>query len=280
MSTSDDPVFAPGNTAVVTGAGLGIGRSAAVKLAGMGMSVCLTDLPSDDLDAALAEARAAARPGAQVTAIPTDVSDLAAMTALAETVEANLGPVSFLMNNAATRIGRGMWADLDDWRRLVDVNLWGVIHGVRAFAPAMIARQAAGRIVVVGSKQGITNPPGHPAYNMVKAALKSYAEGLAHDLRQAGNSALTAHLLIPGWTTTGKSEHKDGAWLPAQVVEMMLERSARGDFYIVCPDGETSPEEDRKRILWSAGDITENRPALSRWQGDYGAAFDAFDPDA
>lgn len=276
---NDAEIFQSGHTAVITGAGLGIGRAAAAKLAGLGMSVCLVDLASEDLEAAAAAAEAKATGGARVIARPTDVADMAAMTALAEAIQADLGPVSLLINNAATRVGRGMWADLDAWRRLVDVNLWGVIHGVRAFGPAMIANGAPGRIVVVGSKQGITNPPGHPAYNMVKAALKSYAEGLAHDLRNGDNPAVTAHLLIPGWTTTGRSEHKPGAWLPEQVIGMMIDRVRQGDFYIVCPDGETPPEADRKRILWSALDITENRPALSRWQGEYNALFDAFTPD-
>ncbi len=128
-------------------------------------------------------------------------------------------------------------------------------------------------IVIVGSKQGITNPPGHPIYNMTKAALKTYAEALEHELRSnpenQGDSRVTVRLLIPGWTTTGKQEHKPGAWLPEQVVDTLLAGIARGDFYIICPDGEVSVEMDRKRILWAAADIIESRPPLSRWHPDY-----------
>ena len=80
---------------------------------------------------------------------------------------------------------------------------------------------------------------------------------------------MTAHLLVPGWTTTGKAEHKPGAWRPAQVVEMLLAGIADDDFYIVCPDGETTADMDRRRILWAAGDIVENRPPLSRWHPDF-----------
>ena len=95
-------------------------------------------------------------------------------------------------------------------------------------------------------------------------------EQLAHELRSAG-SPVTAHLLIPGWTTTGTREHKPGAWLPEQVVEALLEGLARGDFYILCPDNEVTPDMDRRRILWGAGDIAENRPPLSRWHADWKA---------
>jgi short-subunit dehydrogenase len=109
-----------------------------------------------------------------------------------------------------------------------------------------------------------------------KAALRTYTEGLQHELRNREGCRITAHLLIPGWTTTGKREHKPGAWLPDQVIDFMLAALDRGDFYIVCPDGETTSEMDQKRILWSAGDLVENRPALSRWHPDYAREFMRF----
>jgi NAD(P)-dependent dehydrogenase (short-subunit alcohol dehydrogenase family) len=157
-----------------------------------------------------------------------------------------------------------------EWRQAMDVNLFGPIYGVRAFLPDMLASEEGGVIVNVGSKQGITNPPGHPIYNITKSALKTYTEALEHELRANGGSArVTAHLLVPGWTTTGTHDHKPGAWLPEQVVDAMLAGIAQGDFYIICPDGEVSVEMDRRRVLWAAGDIVENRPPLSRWHPDY-----------
>ena len=105
-----------------------------------------------------------------------------------------------------------------------------------------------------------------------KTALKTYTEALEHELRSNPSNAnrrVTAHLLIPGWTTTDSQEHKPGAWLPEKVVDRMLSGMGRGDFYIVCPDDEVTEDIDRKRILWAAGDITENRPPLSRWHRDY-----------
>jgi NAD(P)-dependent dehydrogenase (short-subunit alcohol dehydrogenase family) len=267
-------IVQPDNVAVVTGAALGIGRAMCKRFAQAGMSVVLADLPGDDLDAA-AHAMGALSPrgpGA-ILAAPTNVADPEQILRLRDTVIAKLGKVNLLANNAATRVGRGHEADLGDWRQAMEVNFWGPIVGVRAFLPAMLASGEPGAIVNVGSKQGITNPPGHPIYNISKSALKTYTEALEHDLRSNRDNQnprhVTAHLLIPGWTTTGTHEHKPGAWLPEQVVDMMLSGMANGDFYIVCPDDEVTADMDRKRILWAAGDVTENRPPLSRWHPDY-----------
>ena len=267
-------MIGPGNVAVVTGAALGIGRAMCKRFAQAGMSVVLADLPGGDLDFAVEAVAAASPRGRQaILGVATDVADARQVEELRETVTARFGKCNVLVNNAVTRVGRGHQAGLDEWRRAMDVNLFGPVLGVRAFLPAMLASQEPGVIVIVGSKQGITNPPGHPIYNMTKAALKTYAEALEHELRSnpenKGDARVTAHLLIPGWTTTGKQDHKPGAWLPEQVVDALLAGIARGDFYIICPDGEVSVEMDRKRILWAAADIIENRPPLSRWHPDY-----------
>lgn len=272
MSTAS--VVQSGNVAVVTGAALGIGRSMCKRFAQAGMAVVLADLPGDDLNNAVHTMKGVSPRGSElILAAPTDVGDPAQMNQLHDGVMARFGKVNLLANNAATRIGRGHVADLDEWRRAMEVNFWGAVLGVRAFLPQMLASTETGVVVNVGSKQGITNPPGHPIYNIAKAALKTYTESLEHELRTNPNNQsprrVTAHLLIPGWTTTGKQERKPGAWLPEQVVDVMLSGIAKGHFYIVCPDGEVTAEMDKKRVLWAAGDITENRPPLSRWHRDY-----------
>ena len=261
------------NVAVVTGAALGIGRATCKRFAEAGMSVVLVDLPGEDLDSAVRSLKTVSPRPDRILGAPTDVADPQQVQSLRDSVIARFGKVNVLINNAATRVGRGHDADVADWRRAMDVNLWGPILGVRAFLPLMLTSREAGVIVNVGSKQGITNPPGHPIYNMTKAALKTYTEALEHELRSnsdnQGHRRVTAHLLIPGFTTTGTQEHKPGAWLPEQVVDAMLSGVARGDFYIICPDGEVTVEMDKKRIRWAAGDMTENRPPLSRWHPDY-----------
>jgi len=270
------PALAPGRAAVITGAASGIGLAAARRFASLGMKLCLADLSADAL------ARAAAEIGANdVLTVPTDVSRLESVQALKDKAYATFGEVAVLMNNAGTAAGGGPWDHIERWKRVLDVNLWGVIHGVQTFAPAMLAQKTAGAIVSTGSKQGITCPPGDTAYNVSKAGVKVLTEALAHSLRNEEGNRISAHLLIPGSTFTGmtargRNEKPPGAWTPDQVIDMLVEGMARGDFYILCPDNEVTREIDDRRIMWAAQDITQNRPPLSRWHADYKDAFDKF----
>ena len=274
MSAASFAAIAPGNLAVVTGGGSGIGLAAARAFAAASMQVILVDRPGDSLEDAVASIHGA-------TALPADVSDRAAMVELARTVAERRGPVSVLMNNAGVGSGGDVFAEPPAWDEVLGVNLLGVLNGVQAFVPAMIERDAPALVVNTGSKQGITQPPGNTAYNVSKAGVKALTEGLAHTLRQRTGDRVSAHLLVPGFTWTGMtarrpSEKPDAAWTPEQVVALMIERVAMGDFYILCPDNETTPEQDKKRIAWAAGDLIENRPALSRWHPDWKDAFARF----
>ncbi len=266
------PAIAAGKLAVITGAADGIGLAAAHRLASLGMTVVLSDIDADKL----AAARDAV--GGNAVAIPADVSDRASVQALAEHV-AGLGtPVSVLMNNAGTGRGGSALVNPDGWDRVIGTNLMGPLYGIQAFVPAMVDSDAPGLVINTGSKQGITQPPGDTAYNVSKSGLKSLTEGLAHTLREETGGRISAHLLIPGFTYTGMmkghfAEKPAGAWTPDQVVDVMMEGLARGDFYLWCIDNETTRDTDNRRVLWNAGDITENRPALSRWHPDYKQAF-------
>lgn len=147
----------------------------------------------------------------------------------------------------------------------------------------MSSQQKKRAIVITGSKQGITNPPGNPAYNASKSAIKTLAENLAHSLRSSHETTnFATHLLIPGWVFTGLTGSPDpvsgkaaefnkpeGAWLPEQVARFMKQKMDDGKFYIICPDDEVTEALDLARIAWAGGDLTEGRPALSRWDPDW-----------
>ena len=266
---TNHPALTPGKIAVVTGGASGIGLAAAARFKALGLRVCIADRTGLD--------EAVSTLGGDVLAVETDVSDRAAVVALAATVARQLGPVAVLMNNAGVGGGGDALSNPEGWERVLGVNLMGPVHGVQAFAPAMVATGDPGLIVNTGSKQGITQPPGDTAYNVSKSGVKALTEGLAHTLRQHGG-AVTAHLLIPGFTFTGMTrkrvaEQPPGAWTADQVVDRMLEGIARSEFYILCQDNETTRTQDERRIAWAAGDIIENRPALSRWHPDWAEAF-------
>ena len=279
---SNHPALAAGRVAVITGAGNGIGRAAARRFAAMGLRVCLADWAAEALERAAAEVADAAPGGAaDVLSILTDVSRLEQVQALKDAVYDRFGEVGVLMNNAGTAPGGGPWQHIDRWRRVLEVNLWGVINGVQTFVPSMLAQRTACAVINTGSKQGITCPPGDAAYNVSKAGVKVFTEALAHALRNEEGARISAHLLIPGSTFTemtrkGRTEKPDFSWTPDQVVDMLIGGMHAGDFYILCPDNEVTRAIDNRRILWAAQDIILNRPALSRWHPDHKAAFEAF----
>ena len=271
------PAIAKNRVAIVTGAASGIGLAAAERFADAGMKLVLVDLDRD----ALRTAAGMLDQKTDVLPVVCDVGNRAAVEALVGQVYDRFGDVAILMNNAGREGGGQLFAEHARWQAILQTNLWGVINGVQAFAPRMIAQGTAGAIISTGSKQGITCPPGDTAYNVSKAGVKVATEALAHELRNTEGCKVSAHLLIPGFTFTGftrvkHQEKPDGAWLPEQVIDKLVEGMAKGDFYILCPDNDVTTEMDRKRITWAAQDITENRPPLSRWHPDYEDAFERF----
>ncbi len=267
-----------GKTAVITGGAAGIGLAAAQIFARNNMNVVLVDLRGELFPAAEASLRA--NGAADVMTQQLDVSDRAAVKALEADVVARFGGVDVLMCNAGTQPGSDMFDTTGTWDQVLAVNLGGVVNFCQLFVPGMMARGDAGLVINTGSKQGITTPPGDPAYNVSKAGVKVFTEALQHQLRE-DDSKVTAHLLVPGFVFTdltrrGRTEKPSGAWTPEETADFMMESLNKGDFYIICPDNDVSRAMDEKRMEWAMGDIIENRPPLSRWHKDWANSFETF----
>src|SRR6185437_14499706 len=190
------PAMSPNNVAVVTGGASGIGLAAAMRFAKAGMKVCIADLGEERLKEAEAKLASVAGGAADIMTSATDVSRVEEVLALESAVQKRFGGSDILMNSAGIQPGSQMFGPAENWQRILGVNLWGVINGSQAFAPHMIERGRNGLIINTGSKQGITTPPGDPAYNVSKAGVKAFTEALQHELRGM-NSKVSAHLLIP-----------------------------------------------------------------------------------
>ncbi|BBO02746.1 MULTISPECIES: SDR family NAD(P)-dependent oxidoreductase [Bradyrhizobium] len=274
------PAIVKDNVAVITGGASGIGFAAAAAFARAGMKVCIADVDRERL-ADAATRLSSVTSATNVMTFAVDVSSAESVRELERAVAAQFGGTDLLMNNAGIQPGSTLFGEPDNWQRVIAVNMWGIINGSRIFAPNMIARGRCGLIINTGSKQGITTPPGDPAYNVSKAGVKAFTEALQHELRNTRDCRVTAHLLIPGFvftglTAKGRTEKPAGAWTPEQTVDFMLARLEVGDFYILCPDNDVPRALDEKRMQWAAGDIVENRPPLSRWHPDYADAFTRF----
>jgi len=271
------PVFRSGNIALITGGASGIGLALANKCASYGMKVIVADNNAINLKAAKETIKG---PG-EVTTVELDVGMVEQFEGLKERIEKEFGgKLDLLVLNAGIGL-KGTWADSAYFQKILSVNLFGVINGLNTLLPFLTSSSAANpsSIVITGSKQGITNPPGNPAYNASKAAVKTLAEHLSYDL-YSSSPHTSVHLLIPGWTFTGlsgnspigeKKEKPAGAWSAEQVVEYLEAKMGEGKFYVVCPDNDVSEETDKKRVLWAANDLVQGRPPLTRWREEYKA---------
>ncbi|KAI0845254.1 NAD(P)-binding protein [Daldinia vernicosa] len=275
-------IFKKANTAVITGGASGIGLALAQKCIGYGMRVLVADWDAQALG------KAGETLGSAASTVRMDVSKLEDWSGLKDRVTKEFGgQINLLALNAgvsAKTAFDGEGADPAAFQRILNVNFLGVVNGILTLLPLVKEKATAtttsdykAAIVITGSKQGITNPPGNPAYNASKAAVKSVAEQLSFDLR--GLSNVNTHLLVPGWTWTALAgagsgrEKPEGPWTPGQVVDYLEAKMGEGRFWVVCPDNDVDEETDRRRMVWAAGDAVEGRPPLSRWREEYKGEF-------
>lgn len=192
-----------GKVAVVTGAASGIGAGMAQRFAREGMRVVLADVERGPLDATAAVIAAT---GATVLAVPTDVSQAAQVQALADRTWDAFGGCDVLCNNAGVFVGGKLWErSLKDWQWLLGVNLWGVIHGVHAFVPRMLAQDRPGHVVNTASLAGLISSPFLGVYNVSKHAIVTLSETLHHELALTG-AQLKVSVLCPGMVNTRAPE--------------------------------------------------------------------------
>jgi len=287
-------IFRPGALALITGSASGVGYAFAAHCRWQGMNLALLDINADSLSKAHSTLDTISSQGnATVKTYPVDVSDHAAWLTVRDSLTTDFpdsnGAIDFLLLNAGRSVKPTTtqpWEDIDYFQKTLATNLLGVINGLGVLLPLVQKSAGPAAIVLTGSKQGITNPPGNPAYNASKAAVKSLAEQLAHSLRTPGNPSyaphVSAHLLVPGWTFTGLSgnagpvadevarkKKPKGAWLGSQVAEYGVRKIEEGAFYVIVPDEDVDEALDQARVTWAAADITEGRSALSRWDDEW-----------
>ncbi|WP_341312197.1 SDR family oxidoreductase [Paraburkholderia sp. IMGN_8] len=199
-----------GKVAVITGAASGFGRAFAEKGASLGMKLVLADVDPGALAQTVDALRAG---GAQVLGVPTDVSNVTQVEALAQAALDAFGKVHLLFNNAGVGSGGFLWeSSANDWAWVFGVNVMGVAHGVRVFTPIMLRQNEPAHIVNTASVAGLLSPPAMGVYNASKHAVVSLTETLYHDLQlaQAAKSAQAAaggevgcSLLCPAFVPTG-----------------------------------------------------------------------------
>ena len=251
-----------GKTAVVTGAGSGIGRSIARLLAERGTTVHVADRGGPSAEAVASEIRAA---GGIALAHTVDVTDADAVIALADAV----GPIDLLFNNAGIgHAGAVIDTTLDDWRRLIDVNLMGVVHGLHAFLPRLLAEDRPAHIVNTASMAGLVPNAGLAAYSATKAAVVSLTEALAIELI---GTRVRVVALCPGVIDTAivTTSTMRGAWAdrrertvnlyakrgtsPDVVARQALAAVVRGRTIVPTPRYQTVPHWWLKRLIPRAG---------------------------
>ena len=214
-----------GKVAVVTGGASGIGKAVASSAVAEGMKVVIADIEEGALKLTADEL---ASGGAEVLSVVTDVSDGASVRELRDRVLDRFGAVHLVHNNAGVGSGGPIWeVSEQDWRWILGVNLWGVVHGIATFVPVLL-EQGEGHVVNTASIAGLTSAPFLGPYNATKQAVVAISETLYKDLQAAGVTGIGVSVLCPGFVQTriAESDRNRPSWAPEREVEGAAEMRA------------------------------------------------------
>jgi NAD(P)-dependent dehydrogenase (short-subunit alcohol dehydrogenase family) len=240
-----------GRAAVVTGAAGGIGLAVAEALATAGVRVLMTDLDGEALTRA---ASAVATAGGEVDTLQVDVRDPEAIERAADHAVDRFGGLHIAVNNAGTVNGGNSWElSLEDWHRVIDVNLWGVIHGVHAFVPRILQTGEEGHVVNVASMAAVTARAGIGPYTTSKHGVLGLSDVLRAELEAAG-APVGVSVVMPGMIRTGMNPI--GTVEPSAVAANVMDAIRRGRPYVFTDDHSTDTVDARLRqILASRADV-------------------------
>jgi NAD(P)-dependent dehydrogenase (short-subunit alcohol dehydrogenase family) len=267
-----------GGVAVITGAGAGIGAGLARHASSLGMTVVLADV---DLGAVVQLRDELVAAGGVASAVECDVRDADAIQALAERTYRDIGPVRLLVNNAGVEQFGYLWdTPVENWNRLVDINVSGVFYGVRAFLPPMITAGGPAWVWNLSSIGGVASVPLQAPYIMSKHAVLALTECLRLEVELAGHSHIHVQAVLPGAVVSNifesaggveagdvaAAESQRGAMLdikadamdPLAAAEAVFEQAAEGRFYLLTqPDYVGSAMAERAEVL-----VSQKPPAL------------------
>jgi NAD(P)-dependent dehydrogenase (short-subunit alcohol dehydrogenase family) len=254
-----------GKVAVITGGASGIGKAVAWRAAAADMKVVLADIEEPVLEQA---AGALAAEGADVLAVVTDVADAGSVRALRDRTVEHFGGAHLVHNNAGVAVGGPIWEITEEeWRWILGVNLWGVVHGINAFVPLLL-EQGEGHVVNTASIAGLSSSPGLGPYTATKHAVVAMSESLFKDLRAAG-APIGVSVLCPGFVQTGigGSDRNRPAWAPERDPATAAERIS---FIQAMVDAGIDPGTVADRVFDAVRDDTfyilthpELKPALA-----------------
>lgn len=268
-----------GKVAIITGAASGFGRELAILCAREGMKVVLSDRDEPGMRGTVELLPA----GSQTLSVRCDVSKAGDVEALAEKTVEKFGAAHLLFNNAGIAVAGPAWtATLDDWKWSIDVNLMGVVHGIRSFVPRMLAQGDECHVVNTASVAGLLSVPGSAVYCVTKHGVVTLSEVLHHDLQIAG-AKIGVSVLCPAFVNTGIGESqrnrppelaqtnplgaeaeamvrkalKSGKLSAADVARITMDAVKAGRFYIL-----THPNI-KPSIGWRMQDILDERTPTS-----------------